>query len=33
MAAQAEGIDFTQLVLRILDTAVPANNAEARHAG
>jgi D-alanine-D-alanine ligase len=33
MAAQAEGVDFTQLVLRILDTAVPANDAEVRHAG
>ena len=33
MAAQAEGIDFTQLVLRILDTSVSANEAEARHAG
>jgi D-alanine-D-alanine ligase len=31
MAAQAEGIDFTQLVLRILDTAVVPQVGEAAH--
>ena len=33
MAARASGIDFTQLVLSILDTAVVARTREAAHAG